>query len=732
MSTSIAPPAPTPRPSLLLALAISMASLSLPAQSVEQDEENEEETVVLDTLDVSAKGVTVGAAGLEAGAGFRSRNAEFGLLGDRDIRDTPLSISVINSDMIRNTQATGLSDLLKYLPSTQMQARGGMEIGRPQTRGFQGGVVSNSHLDGFNVAITTAYPMEQVERLEVINGLSGALYGPAAPAGDFKLVHKRPTATPLQHVRLGFADDSRLLGHVDLSDTLGFFGYRLNLLNEQGDSYSGKSDTQRSLVDLALDFHLSPATVLEVNASHYEYEAWGLPNQFSYGDNRRLPHAPDPEDSGLGQGFTGAYLETNTGTLRLRHDFNEDWKMVAGVSRQIADRDMYNGTNRLDNDRGDYTTLVNASQAASRFIVTSDQLRFNGKLQSGPFSHDLVLGTTGFDWDIYGVENPPRQANQILGTANIDSPRNFPEIDLFHTDDRYRSGTTEYRTVTLGDTIGYGRWSLMAMFSKTWIQSRSYDRNSQRTNDSSDDGINPTYSISYKPRDDMTFYVSYAESLEVGDTAPTGALNEGETLSPYESEQWEAGFKWRARGIDLAAAIFRIERPFAYLDNGVFSEQGTQVNRGLELSANGEILPGLSVYGGATWLDPRLRDTAREDTSDKRIVSVPKIQANLLFEYDVPRLPGLVLITNLHHTGKRAANQTNTQWVGAYSTFDIGTRYTHKVMGRNVVWRADLYNLTDRHYWASIFANSVDGSATSNGAYLGAPREFRASVSFDL
>ncbi|MFC0709980.1 hypothetical protein [Azorhizophilus paspali] len=60
------------------------------------------------------------------------------------------------------------------------------------------------------------------------------------------------------------------------------------------------------------------------------------------------------------------------------------------------------------------------------------------------------------------------------------------------------------------------------------------------------------------------------------------------------------------------------------------------MNRGLELSANGEILPSLSIYGGATWLDPRLRDTAREDTSDKRIVSVPTIQAN--FQDNVARV----------------------------------------------------------------------------------------------
>ena len=50
-----------------------------------------------------------------------------------------------------------------------MEARGGMDVGRrPQSRGMRGDVVTNNHLDGLNVVGTTAYPMEMMERVEVL------------------------------------------------------------------------------------------------------------------------------------------------------------------------------------------------------------------------------------------------------------------------------------------------------------------------------------------------------------------------------------------------------------------------------------------------------------------------------------------------------------------------------------------------------------------------------------
>ncbi|MCV4770088.1 TonB-dependent receptor plug domain-containing protein, partial [Escherichia coli] len=110
--------------------------------------------------------------------------------------------TTVTKEMIENQQAQSVSEMLKYSPSTQMQARGGMDVGRPQSRGMQGSVVANSRLDGLNIVSTTAFPVEMLERMDVLNSLTGALYGPASPAGQFNFVAKRPTEETLRKVTL--------------------------------------------------------------------------------------------------------------------------------------------------------------------------------------------------------------------------------------------------------------------------------------------------------------------------------------------------------------------------------------------------------------------------------------------------------------------------------------------------------------------------------------------------
>ena len=63
-----------------------------------------------------------------------------GPLGNLPVRDIPYSIHSITGELIANQQATGLADIIKYIPSTQIEDRGTAELGRPQARGFESNV----------------------------------------------------------------------------------------------------------------------------------------------------------------------------------------------------------------------------------------------------------------------------------------------------------------------------------------------------------------------------------------------------------------------------------------------------------------------------------------------------------------------------------------------------------------------------------------------------------------
>ncbi|MEI7214442.1 TonB-dependent siderophore receptor [Pectobacterium versatile] len=671
-----------------------------------------------------------------AGAGMATDDVEIGPLGKRSRLDTPYSTTTVTEAMIANQQAKNVNDLLKYSASSQMQARGGIDVGRPQSRGMQGDVLANSRLDGLNIISTTAFPVEMLERLDVINSLTGALYGPASPSGQFNFTQKRPTAQTLNRLTVGYSGKGAAMGHADLGGHLGDenqFGYRINLLHDEGEGSISNSTLRRQLASVAFDWNISPDTVLEVNASEYRFRKMGYAGGFSYGPTIQLPSAPDVTKQGYGQSFAGLDLVTKTASTRLKHYFNNNWYASGGVGYQTADRGMRSLSNAITNNQGTVSTSLTQPYTAGRFKVLSNTLQLNGHIDTNGPSHDVVFSTTGYQWTIYnGLGNSKRFP---LGSSTIDSPRNYtdPSDGRFYLGaGRYKSSRTSQQAITAGDTITFNdRWSAMGVVSQSWITSRSFGADGEVTRDT---GTSPTVSLMYKPLPNVMTYVAYADSLEQGGTAPTDdyVVNKGQTLKPYLSTQYEAGVKSQWDGLNLNAALFRLERPFAYVaSDNVFKEQGNQVNTGLELMADGEVLSGLHLYGSMTLLDPKLKDTALAATRDKRVVGVPKFQANLLTEYSHPSAPNLVYIANLHYTGKRAANDTNTTWADSFVTLDLGTRYGFKLYDKPAALRVSLNNVTNERYWASIFPGSTDGINGGANAFVGEPREIRASLTVD-
>lgn len=126
--------------------------------------------------------------------------------------------------------------------------------------------------------------------------------------------------------------------------------------------------------------------------------------------------------------------------------------------------------------------------------------------------------------------------------------------------------------------------------SESFLTSANYAKTGRRSSESRDHGFSGSASVLYKPVDPLTLYVTTADSLQQGDSAPTGANNAGNVLSPYRSKQVEVGSKLAVGDVLLTAALFQIDRPFAYTNsNGDYGVAGNQRNRGLELLADGDL-----------------------------------------------------------------------------------------------------------------------------------------------
>jgi iron complex outermembrane receptor protein len=309
----------------------------------------------------------------------------------------------------------------------------------------------------------------------------------------------------------------------------------------------------------------------------------------------------------------------------------------------------------------------------------------------------------------------------------------YPAAGVVDSNANFDSSDTYQQGVNVGDTMRFNQyWGARWGVSQDWFHVNNFNNKAARTTEYANHGVSPTGSLLFKPVSYMTTYITFASSLQAGDLASGGAANAGASLSPYRSKEYEIGYKATLAKIDFTAALFRIERPFANIDpsDNVFKISGEQINKGLELSAVGEIAPGLTIYGGLTLLHARLEDTPLASTNDKIYVGAPKIKGNTLFEYQIPAVPGLVAILNYQFTGPRPGNDTNSLMVAGYNLFDLGARYTSAIASLPVTWRFSVDNIADRHYWSTVAPSNLTGANSGNLlAHFGSPRTVLASAS---
>ena len=226
-----------------------------------------------------------------ARAGYRVETlTSLGLLGSAPLLDTPYTVNVLPSELIVNGQVKNFKEASKYLPLVEFQEMQGSEILRPATRGMQGSNMQNARLDGMGIVVTGANSMESLQQIEVLNGLGAALYGPANPSGMFNFVPKRPTEAPVRRVTLSYDGNSVATGQVDVGGRVGpdsRFGYRVNALGGDGETFVRNSDLTRKMLSLAGDVRPFDRTVVEAFYSHYNLEQRGFPGWFTYGRANR-------------------------------------------------------------------------------------------------------------------------------------------------------------------------------------------------------------------------------------------------------------------------------------------------------------------------------------------------------------------------------------------------------------------------------------------------------------
>ena len=115
----------------------------------------------------------------------------------------------------------------------------------------------------------------------------------------------------------------------------------------------------------------------------------------------------------------------------------------------------------------------------------------------------------------------------------------------------------------------------------------------------------------------------------------------------------------------------------------------------------------------------------------KQFVGIPNYKSNIFAEYHLPVLAGTFFSFDWQHVGRRPIDDVNRTWTRQYNIFDMGIRYSTKLIGKITTWRIAVSNITGVDYWSTIGPGSITGQ--SSGSYLGhlgEPRLLTASMRF--
>src|SRR5690606_12184605 len=130
--------------------------------------------------------------------------------------------------------------------------------------------------------------------------------------------------------------------------------------------------------------------------------------------------------------------------------------------------------------------------------------------------------------------------------------------------------------------------------------------------------------------------------------------------------------------------------------------------RGFEFGVSGNITPQWNVFGGYTYLDPKLIDDGAGGNAGNQVHFISPHSASLWTTYDVT--PDFNIGGGATYVGKRFVNAANTLHFDDYVRFDASATYRAT---ENVDVRVNIQNLTDKTYYdashVGIFANVAPG-----------------------
>lgn len=666
--------------------------------------------------------------------------------GNATLHDTPATVTVIDRQTLDDAGVKHLADLVRLDPAL---GDGYAPIGYIQNltiRGYPLDLATGYRINDLTVTGEQYIPFENVQQVQILQGLAGIDAGVMEPGGVVNYVTKRPVAVRTLDAGIdAYGSHSAALdwGHWLTPD----FGLRVNAAAAALHAPVDYARGHREFVSLAADWRLAPRAVLELDSEFQRYAQHSVSAYQLLGGSVVPQHVDRHQLLGYEPWGQPTTVSASNTSARLRVTLTPDWsaRLALGHSRSdVLDNVVfaYGCTGSPDcvagptpaawfGSDGNYAVWDYRSPHET-YVDDEGRATVAGHLGEGWAKQDLTFGIDV----LHHTVALPNAVFDFVGIANIDErvPPFLPPSPavpgpVVPTLDSWQRSAFALDRVHLG-----AHWQVVAGGHLTRLAQRAWDTSGDAQPSVRMVQFLPQAALLWLPTPALTAYLSYSKGLSLGVAAPYWTTNAGTTLAPRLTQQAEAGvkYRWRSR-LALTAAVYRIHEPYQFAapeaTSGTFTfvQRGHDVHTGLEVSARGELTQNLHLDAGLAWLRARAQDTGVAALEGHQTLNVPRLRGTLAVDYRLPALPALSLLAGWQYAASNIASADGTVRVPAYRVFDAGVRYIGALGGHRAVWRLTVSNVFNRFYWRYT---GSDG----NDSYLlpGAPRLARLSVNVDL
>lgn len=638
-----------------------------------------------------------------------------------------------------------MGDVLKADPSVRVGRGYGNFQENYYIRGFNLGSDDTAYNGLYSILPRQYISTELFERVEVLKGassfLNGAMPSNGGIGGAINLLPKRAGNEPLNSVTVGTDFNGGYISS-DISRRFGEdqqFGVRVNTAYHGGDTPVDDEEKSLGLVSVGLD---------------YRGDRLRLSGDMGYSNNRLtatrpsvtlgsgITSIPTPVDSSSNYAQKWSYSneEDYFGSYRAEYDLTDAITAYAAYGFRHGQEQ-----NSLGN-----VTLTNANTGDSTFyrfdnarvdMVNTGEVGIRGKLDTGSVQHNLVLSASAFQQNTrnaYFMDWASQLATNIYQPVQYDQPEALnPLFNGNDMDSPKLTTRTRLRSIAIGDNLKAFDDKLIVMLGgryQTIIQD-TYQYDNKGKNPSYDESkFTPALGLTYKITPEISVYGNYIESLAKGLSNTTA--NVTTTLKPFVAKQKEVGAKYENGVIGATLSLFDINKQRGIKDaNGVFSDGGEYVHRGVELTTYGKLTDDITVLGGVTWMHAKQEDTGSVTYDGNDEVGVPKLQANLGADWKLPVAQDISLNAQLIYTGSTYASLDNNLKVKDWTTLDLGASYKTHLGQTPTTFNFAVNNVLDKDYWGSVgLYDNINSTGNTNNGYVvaGQPRTFMLSASFDF